>query len=74
MLIFDNVYIYVVPMKEKTFYTVKEAALFLSVSPNTLRNWDKAGKFKARRHPMNLYRIYSKAALEKLKTKIGKGI
>jgi excisionase family DNA binding protein len=61
-------------IEKKDFYTVKEAAGYLGVSPNTLRNWDITGKFKAKRHPINLYRIYSKTALEKLKTKIGKGI
>jgi hypothetical protein len=37
------------------YLTVKEAATFLGVSPSTLRNWDRAGKLKATRHPVNGY-------------------
>jgi hypothetical protein len=40
------------------YLTVGEAAEFLGVSPWTLRNWDKTGKLKPRRHPKNGYRIY----------------
>src|SRR3954454_708964 len=38
--------------------TISEAADFLGVSTATLRNWDRAGKLKPRRHPQNGYRIY----------------
>lgn len=61
-------------MKGKDIYTIKEAARILGVSPNTLRNWDNAGKFRAKRHPMNRYRIYTEPVLEKLKRKIREGI
>jgi PAS domain S-box-containing protein len=37
---------------------VKQAAEFLGVSTATLRNWDRCGKLKPRRHPQNGYRIY----------------
>ena len=46
------------------FLTVKAAAAFLGVCPSTLRNWDRAGKLKPRRHPMNRYRLYRRAELE----------
>lgn len=46
------------------YLTVKAAAEFLGVSASTLRNWDRAGKFKPHRHPMNRYRLYSRAELE----------
>lgn len=46
--------------------TVSPAAALLGVSPSTLRNWDREGKLKARRHPINGYRLYKKAELEKL--------
>lgn len=39
--------------------TVKDAAALLGVSAATLRNWDKSGQLRARRHPINKYRIYS---------------
>jgi excisionase family DNA binding protein len=48
------------------FLTVQEAASRLGVSASTLRNWDRAGKLKARRHPINGYRLYSAEELEKL--------
>ena len=41
-----------------SYRTVSEAAEFLGVSSATLRNWDRAGKLKPRRHPQNGYRIY----------------
>lgn len=50
-------------MKE-IYFSIKEAAGILGVSPLTLRNWDKSGKFKAQRHPMNNYRVYKLSALE----------
>jgi len=38
-------------MTREIYFSIKEAAEILGVSPLTLRNWDKAGKFKAQRHP-----------------------
>ena len=52
-------------MKE-VYFSIKEAAEILGVSPLTLRNWDKSGKFKAHRHPMNNYRVYKLSALERI--------
>jgi PAS domain S-box-containing protein len=46
------------------YRTVGEAALFLGVSAATLRNWDRTGKLKPRRHPQNGYRIYLHEDLE----------
>lgn len=48
------------------YLTVGEAAETLGVSRSTLRNWDKAGKLKPFRHPMNGYRLYKKSELETL--------
>jgi excisionase family DNA binding protein len=45
---------------------VGEAAKFLGVSAATLRNWDRAGKVKAVRHPVNRYRLYRREELEDL--------
>lgn len=50
--------------------TIKEAAALLGVCEMTLRRWDKAGKFKARRHPINGYRMYSRAEVVDLRRKI----
>jgi len=48
----------------KRYLTVKEAAKLLGVTPLTLRNWDKSGKLKAYRNPINNYRIYKPEDIE----------
>ena len=53
-------------MEDEIYFSIKEAAEILGVTPLTLRNWDKSGKFPANRHPMNNYRVYKKSALVKL--------
>jgi len=41
------------------YLTVSEAAKKLNINTQTLRRWDKSGKFKSSRHPINNYRVYS---------------
>lgn len=53
-------------MEKEIYFSIKEAAEILGVSPLTLRNWDKSGKFKAARHPMNNYRVYKLSQLEEI--------
>jgi MerR family copper efflux transcriptional regulator len=48
------------------FLTVKDAAEFLGVSPNTIRNWGREGKIPEHRHPINNYRLYRRQDLEGL--------
>ena len=55
---------------KKEFITIKEAAEILSVSRDTLRRWDKAGKLKTKRHPMNNFRIYDPTEDETLRKAI----
>lgn len=43
----------------KKYLTISQAAEILGVSTETLRRWDKSGKFNSSRHPMNNYRVYS---------------
>ena len=51
---------------EDRYVTIRQAAYILGVTPLTLRNWDRNGKFPARRHPMNNYRVYKLSDLEKV--------
>ncbi len=44
--------------KLSEFMTIKQAAEFLGVSQNTLRNWGRDGQITERRHPVNQYRLY----------------
>lgn len=48
------------------YLLITQAAEYLGVCPNTLRNWGNTGKIKERRHPVNGYRIYSIADLDRL--------
>ncbi len=57
--------------KISDFMTVGEAAEYLSVSKDSLRRWDRAGKLKARRHPINGYRLYRKGDLDALLRRFG---
>lgn len=45
--------------------TIAQAAEYIGVTPLTLRNWDKAGKLKAVRNPLNGYRMYDIEELNK---------
>lgn len=51
---------------EDSFVTIKKASEILGVTPLTLRNWDKSGKFPTMRHPMNNYRVYKISDLRKI--------
>ena len=42
----------------------------MAVTPATLRNWDKAGKLRAHRHPINQYRLYKADDIKALKNAI----
>jgi MerR family transcriptional regulator, copper efflux regulator len=48
------------------YMKIKDAAKFLGVTPNTLRNWEKEKKITVYRNPQNLYRLYRKEDLEGL--------
>ena len=52
--------------KDIQLITIKQASKILGVTPLTLRNWDNGGKFPASRHPINNYRVYKLADIEKL--------
>lgn len=52
------------------YLTIKEAAQFVGVTANTLRNWERDKKITVYRNPQNSYRLYKKEDLEKLLTNI----
>ena len=54
----------------KKYLTIKETARLVGVTPLTLRNWDKSGKLKALRNPINHYRIYKAMDIELFLRKI----
>jgi excisionase family DNA binding protein len=50
--------------------TITEAADYVGVIPNTLRNWEKDKKISTYRNPYNKYRLYKKEDLDKLLKKV----
>ncbi len=52
------------------YVTVTRAAEMLGVSASTLRNWDRSGKLKAARNPMNGYRLYRREDIARLLARI----
>ncbi len=62
MYVYECLYMYLA--MANLYITIKQASKILGVTPLTLRNWDKNGKLKAHRHPMNNYRVYKIEDLE----------
>jgi excisionase family DNA binding protein len=52
----------------RDFLRISEAAEYLGVSPNTLRNWQNAGKVVAVRHPVSGYRLFKRKDLDALRS------
>ena len=52
------------------YLRIREAAEFLGVSPNTLRNWGREDKIPEFRHPVNNYRLYRQSDLEEVLRRI----
>ncbi|NLF09138.1 MAG: helix-turn-helix domain-containing protein [Pirellulaceae bacterium] len=57
----------------RDYLTIREAAEFVGVSAATMRNWDRSGKVKAARHPINDYRLYRKEDLARILEKVQNG-
>jgi len=51
------------------YLTIKEAAEYLGVSPNTLRNWGARGKIAVHRNPVNGYRLFRTRDLQRILTR-----
>ncbi len=48
------------------YLTIKKAAEYIGVTPNTLRNWEKENKITCYRNPINKYRLYKTEDLKKI--------
>jgi site-specific DNA-methyltransferase (adenine-specific) len=48
------------------YYSISEAAEILGVNSETLRRWDRTGKFSSVRHPINNYRVYPSSKVNQL--------
>ena len=46
--------------------SIKDAARFIGVTQNTLRNWEREKKISVLRNPLNKYRLFKKEDLELL--------
>lgn len=49
------------------FFTAKQAADYLNVTPNTIRNWDKENRIPVYKDPKTNYRLYKKEDLDAMK-------
>ena len=49
--------------KLDSYLTIKEAAEYLGVSANTLRNWGRDNKLPMHRNPINGYRLFKITAV-----------
>jgi excisionase family DNA binding protein len=56
----------------RDYLTTSDAAQFLGVSPGTVRNWERAGRLRAHRHPINDYRLFDPRDLRDLLRRIEK--
>ena len=45
------------------YMKIQDAAVFLGVTPNTLRNWEREKKITVYRNPQNSCRLYKKEDL-----------
>ena len=61
-------------LKTRGYLRVKEAAVLLGVSPNTVRAWGAAGKIIEYRHPANRYRMYKQEELEQVNQQIEQSV
>ena len=53
-------------MEQEIYHSISETAELLRISTQTLRRWDKSGKFTSERHPINNYRVYTETQINNL--------
>ena len=56
--------------KLRDYLRISEAAEYLGVASNTLRNWERAGKILAHRHPVNRYRLFRQQDLDSILSQV----
>ena len=56
------------------YLQIKDAAAYLGVCQNTLRNWEMNGKIPVHRHPVNNYRLFRLKDLDALIRKTERAI
>lgn len=54
------------------YLRIKEAAAYLGVAPNTLRNWSTSGKIPVHRNPVNGYRLFLRSELDEFLEEVSK--
>ena len=52
------------------YLNISQVAKLVGVNPQTIRRWDKSGKFVSSRHPINNYRVYTQNQVEVLLTEL----
>jgi site-specific DNA-methyltransferase (adenine-specific) len=57
----------------ENYLTISQVARLVGVNPQTIRRWDKAGKFISSRHPINNYRVYTHEQVETLLEELNPG-
>ncbi len=60
--------------KLSDYLKTAEAAEFLGVSQNTLRNWAKEGKIQVQVNPVNNYRLFRRVDLQKFLESVAKPV
>ncbi|TWT30128.1 MerR family transcriptional regulator [Blastopirellula retiformator] len=60
--------------KLSQYLTIKEAAEYLGVSQNTLRNWGRDQKIPMHRNPINGYRLFRKSDLDEILNATGQPV
>ena len=54
------------------FFTVAKASKLLGVSKQTVRKWEREGRVKSIRHPLNGYRLFKNNDIRKILWKLQK--
>ena len=57
----------------ENYLTISQVAKLVGVNPQTIRRWDKTGKFVSSRHPINNYRVYFHEQVERLWDELNPG-